>query len=189
MKGAASIVGRIAGMCGLAVVLASCATRDQDRDLRDFVAQVKARPPSGIEPLPEIKQVETFVYVPGDRRDPFARPEGENVASEEVGDGGIAPDPHRRKEELESFPLDSLRMVGTLDKDSVLWGLVKNSAGMLYRVKPGNYMGRNHGQITRITETEISLTEIATNGRGGYLERQASLQAEQPSPHASRSIT
>lgn len=174
MKGA-DAKGRVLGACGLVIFLASCGAGDPNRDLRDFVAQVQARPASGIEPLPEIKQVETFIYVAGGRRDPFSRPEGEYIASEEAGEGDIHPDPNRRKEELESFPLDSLRMVGTLDKDDTLWGLVQNKDGMLFRIKPGNYMGRNHGQVTQISDTEISLTEIVSNGRGGYREQQASL--------------
>ena len=66
-------------------------------------------------------------------------------------------------------------MVGTLDKDDVRWGLIRNSEGLLYRVKTGNYMGQNHGQITAITDVEIKLTEIVLDGQSGWLEREASV--------------
>ena len=66
-------------------------------------------------------------------------------------------------------------MVGTLKRDETTWALVRTKDKTIYRVKAGNYMGQNHGQITRIDENDIELTEIIPNGQGGYRERQASL--------------
>jgi type IV pilus assembly protein PilP len=145
-------------------------------DLRAFVERTQALPGGEVEPLPEIAQVETFLYLPADRRDPFA-PSKEPSDDDAGGGGGgdIMPDRNRRKEELEFFPLDSLDMVGTLDKDGVKWGLVRNTDGMLYRVKTGNYMGQNHGQIYEITDVEIKLSEILADGQGAYRENPASV--------------
>jgi len=159
-------------LCGAFV--AGCTANDVTSDLRIYVAEVKSRPKAPLEPLPEIPQVDTFVYVHGDRRDPFAPTESTTEESVDVGNG-IAPDPYRRKEELEVFSLDTLRMVGTLEKEGNLWGLVTSADGILHRVRAGNYMGKNHGQITEITDTDIQLTEIISNGQGGYLERHASI--------------
>jgi type IV pilus assembly protein PilP len=144
-------------------------------DLTKFVEEVKKRPPGRIEPLPEVKQVETFIYIPGDRRNPFQKEE-EPMAEQvdEPSDNGIAPNPFRRKEELESFPLDTIGMVGTMDQAGTMWGLVM-TGGIIYRVKVGNYMGQNHGQIMRITEERIELTEIVPDGKGGYRERRANM--------------
>lgn len=155
------------------LLLSGCAGDDM-RDLEAFVNQVKAREPTPIEPLPEIKQIETFAYVPSDRRDPFL-PSQEDAQETEADTGsGIAPDPLRRKEELEQFPLDSLRMMGTLEQEQTTWGLVMvQKDGALFRVRPGNYMGQNHGQIIRIGEDRIELTEIVTDGQGGWQERKA----------------
>jgi len=154
--------------------LAGCITQDMS-DLRLFVDQVKARKPSRIEPLPEIKQIETFAYEPGERRNPF-RPVEQGSDELQVPEAnGIAPDPNRRKEELENYSLDSLRMVGTLEQAETMWALVQTGDKTIYRVKAGNYMGRNHGQITRIGENDIELNEIVSDGLRGYRERQASL--------------
>jgi type IV pilus assembly protein PilP len=145
------------------------------QDLRQFVKKVKARKPGRIEPLPEIKQIETFVYISGDRRNPFLltqSAESDDVAQDE---DGLAPDPNRRKEELEQFPLDSIRMVGTVDLDNTMWGLVKTKDMTIYRVKVGNYMGQNHGQVTSISEDKIELTEIIPKKPRGFMERQASV--------------
>lgn len=160
---------------GAALVIGGCSDADPLSQVKEFVAQVKARPGGRVDPLPEIAQVETFVYVPGDRRNPFVptkEPGEEQVAGNA---SGIAPDRTRRKEELESFPLDSLAMVGTLDKDGVKWGLIRNAEGMLYRVRSGNYMGQNHGQIIEITDLQIKLSEILADGQGGYRENPASV--------------
>jgi type IV pilus assembly protein PilP len=88
---------------------------------------------------------------------------------------GLTPDETRRKEELEGFSLDSIRMVGTLELQGTTWGLVRTQEGIIFRVKVGNYMGKNHGQITRISEEGIELTEIIPDKKRGYIERQASL--------------
>jgi type IV pilus assembly protein PilP len=156
--------------------LAACAGGDSLADLRAFVERTKALPGGEVEPVPEVAQVETFLYLPADRRDPFApskEPSDDETGSGAVGD--IMPDRTRRKEELEFFPLDSLDMVGTLDKDGVKWGLVRNTDGMLYRVQTGNYMGQNHGQIIEITDVEIKLSEILADGQGAYRENPASV--------------
>ena len=145
-------------------------------DLEQYVAEVKNRKPPPIDPLPEIKQVETFIYIAGGRRNPFEPEKQEEQPKEEAtGDGGISPDPFRTKEELEAFPLDTIRMVGILKHQNTMWGLVLTKEGIIHRVKVGNYLGENHGQIMRISEDRIDLTEIVPDTKGGYRERRASL--------------
>ena len=158
----------------LGVALTGCVGDDM-QDLRDYLADVKARQKGRIEPLPEIKQIETYVYAAGDRRDPFTQSAGGSADVEPITGSGIKPDKLRRKEELEGFALDSIRMVGTLEQKESIWGLVTTADGTIFRVKPGNYMGQNNGQITRVSEEQIELTEIVSDGQGGYRERQASL--------------
>ena len=157
----------------LPLILVGCASQDMS-DLRDYVAEVKARPPSGIEPIPEIKQVIGFVYEAKGRRDPFTAPEDQSDATVAVLDNGIRPDPNRRKEELEGYSLDSLRMVGTLEQDEETWGLIKTNDGTIHRVATGNYMGLNDGKITRVSEEKIELIELVPTG-SGFLEKEAAI--------------
>jgi type IV pilus assembly protein PilP len=138
------------------------------------VDEVKARPASGIEPIPEVKQVVGFVYMPKNRRDPFTRQEDDTAVTETILDNGVRPDPNRRKEELESYSLDTLRMVGTLEQEEDRWGLVKTSDGTIHRVAPGNYMGQNDGRITRVSEDKIELIELVPTG-SGFLEKEAAI--------------
>lgn len=155
------------------LLLAGCASQDMS-DLQDYVAEVKSRPASGIEPIPEVKQVVGFVYAAKNRRDPFTKQEDETAVTEAVLDNGVRPDPNRRKEELESYSLDSLRMVGTLEQDAQTWGLVKTADGTIHRVSPGNYMGHNDGRITRISEDRIELIELVPTG-SGFLEKEVAV--------------
>ncbi|WP_078121742.1 pilus assembly protein PilP [Thiosocius teredinicola] len=155
------------------LLLAGCVNTDKS-DLQTYIDDVKSRQASGIEPIPEIKQVVGFVYAAKNRRDPFTPQEDETAATESVLDTGIRPDPNRRKEELESYSLDSLRMVGTLEQEQATWGLVKTSDGTIHRVATGNYLGLNDGKITRISEDKIELIELVPTG-SGFLEKEAAL--------------
>lgn len=160
-------------VCGL---LVGCTESDYS-DLQKYLTEVKARPKSTIEPLPEIKPISPFLFKPEGLRDPFkslAETEDPEDSAVTIGNG-IRPDTSRRKEELEAFPLDSLRMVGTVTKNQVLWGLVKASDKTIYRVQTGNYMGKNYGKIIRIQNDKIELMEIVPDKPGTWREQQTSL--------------
>lgn len=158
----------------LSAGLLGCASQEMT-DLRGFVEEVKQRPAGRIEPLPEIKEVEIHTYSSMDLRNPFAPEQSQESQSSVAQSNGLMPDFNRRKEELEAFPLDSLRMVGTLEQDDFTWGLIKTNDGTIHRVKNGNHMGMNFGEINRVSEEKIELTEIIQDGQGGYIERQATV--------------
>ena len=156
----------------LSLGLAACGS-DMD-DLDQYINEIKARPGGRIEPLPEITPYESFTYIADKQglRSPFV-PDTPQAAGPAAG--GTRPDPDRSREYLESFPLDSLGMVGTLYIGESMYGLVQTSDGLIHRVVPGNYMGQNDGRITEITESEIKLVEIISDGIGGYIERDAAV--------------
>lgn len=149
----------------------------QDRsDLDEFIAEVKSRKSRSIEPIPQINQYEAFTYVPGERRDPFVQIEPErDEASDQATGPGISPDFTRNREPLEEYPIDSLRMVGTISKRGVRFAIVRAPDSVLHQVQPGNHLGQNFGRVEYITETEISLVEIVPDGFGGWMERPATL--------------
>lgn len=162
----------------LAMTLVGCAG-DNLGDLRDYVKDVKSRKKARIKPLPELKPHEIFFYEAANRRDPFDEalmaPPALAKAAANGSAKGLRPDTHRRKEALEEFPLDTLRMVGSLEQKETMWAIVKASDGTIHRIKTGNYVGHNHGKITQVSEEEIKLLEIAPDGLGGWIEREASL--------------
>jgi type IV pilus assembly protein PilP len=157
-------------------LLAACGGSTTE-DLQTYVEDVKAQQHPHIDPLPEFVPYETHLYQASGDRDPFTPPVYSAPKSEVVkaGSSGIAPDFNRAREPLESEPLDSLRMVGTLERNGNSWALVRMSDSTIHRVKPGNYVGQNYGKIISINESEVDVTEIVPDGLGGWMERQASL--------------
>jgi type IV pilus assembly protein PilP len=142
-------------------------------DLEAWVAEVKSRPAPPLDPLPVMKQFETFEYAAQNLRDPFSPP-----TPDADGANGLRPDPNRRKEVLEAFPLDSLDMVGTIGAGDGIIGLVMGPDKVTYRVRPGNYMGLSDGRVTAVYEDRIDMVELVPDGAGGWLERQAKIALE-----------
>jgi type IV pilus assembly protein PilP len=154
----------------LGAALASCSSELDE--LKAFVRDSEKGLPRRIEALPPVKPFEPFAYEGFDLPDPF-KPRKLAPPKEGSG-GGIAPDLNRRKEPLEAFPLEQLKMVGTLSQDKDTFAIVRADK-TLYRVKKGNYMGQNFGLITDVTESEIKLKEIVQDSAGDWAERQSVL--------------
>ncbi len=171
-----SRVVRLLLVGGCVSLLTAC---NQDMsDLQTYVEGVKARPPSPIEPIPVIKPYVRFIY-PGHGNDPFDSSVLTAKVAPEVPDS-VMIDKNRVPEFLENYPLDSLRMVGTVNKENELWALVRIPDGAVHRVKKGNYLGTNYGKIQSIKDISITLTEIVENGFGGYKERDNELAISNP---------
>ena len=160
----------IALVAAAAVLALSGCSNGMDQ-LKQQVAEIKARPGEAIEPLPEIKPYEAFTYNASNMRSPFVPtpPARSDVAN------GVRPDVKRPREFLEQFPLDTMRMVGTLQLQGRNYGLVQGKDGLVHRVLNGSFMGQNDGRIVSISPTKISIIEIVPDGLGGYIERPAAL--------------
>ncbi len=157
--------------CSLVVGVAACSSADDE--LTRFIDETKREAGGRVESLPEVKPYETFIYAAGDLRSPFT-PSGPGNNSQ-----GLRPDTKRNREFLEQFPLDTLKMVGTLRLSDRMYGLVQTKDGLVHRVTAGNYLGQADGKITEISPAKISLNEIVPDGVGGYIERPAALGLNQ----------
>jgi type IV pilus assembly protein PilP len=160
----------------LCAALACCyaaliACSSADDEMQRFVDETKREPGGRVEPLPEIKPYETFVYAAGDLRSPFMP----SSPGSGAGLNGVRPDQKRNREFLEQYSLDTLKMVGTLRLGGQMYGLVETKDHLVHRVTTGNYMGQAEGRITDITPSKISLVEIVPDSLGGYMERPAAL--------------
>lgn len=165
-----SAISKLAFAMAAGLGLTACAGNHDD--LHEYIDQTKALPGGDIPALPDFVPVETYTYVAGSRRSPFMPDAPQRSAS-----AVPAPDlVSRPREYLEDIPLDSLRMVGTVESRDARYGLVRDQRdGKVYRVAVGNYMGQNYGRILSITETEIRLLEVVPDRNGGYQERPASI--------------
>ncbi len=143
-------------------------------DLQTFIAQTKSAHVGSVKPIPQFKPYESFSYSAAELRDPFvANVDLDN--DETTKTSLLNPDSSRPKQPLEIFPLDTLSMVGTLEQNEQLWGLIKDPQNMVHRVQVGNYMGQSEGRIIEINDSAIYLVEIVPDGIGGYIERDASI--------------
>ena len=163
------------GLILAALLLGGCSDQNLG-DLQNYVSDVKARK-GRVEPLPVFEAVEMYTYQMNDMKDPFTnwKTEVAPIDGSSGNSGDMAPDAERQREELEAYPLDTLRMMGVLEMKGTRWGLIKASDGIVYRVKEGNYMGQNFGKITTVDPESVVLLEIVPNGLGGWERREASL--------------
>ncbi len=166
-----SQIMRVSLLAAAVLLLAGCV--GGRADLEQWVAQQKAKKGAPLPPLPVVKTFETFVYNDQDLRDPFAPPASENTKTGAAQ--GPSPDPDRVKEPLESFALDSLKMVGTIGTGKNIQALVEDPQSVIHRVHDGNYAGRNYGHIISITDDNIELVELVPDGNGGWMERKANI--------------
>ena len=162
---------RLVCLAGSLLLLASLAGCDRGMtDLEEYVISVKSKKSSNIEPIPEVHAFTPFLYEPAERRDPFL-PLEFAVQGAPIVSNGVRPDVTRNREPLEEFPLDALRMVGTLQAQGTMFALVRGGDGIVHRITIGNHMGQQFGKITGISEQEVQIVEIVSDGFGGYMEQ------------------
>ena len=153
-------------------MFAAC-SGEQHADLREFVKEQDKLPVTRIPPLPEVKPYQAIEYAAFDLTDPF-KPRKIEPPKNAAQSGGIQPDPNRRREPLEAYPLEALKMVGIL-KQKEIFGLVRSPDNNLFQVKAGNYLGQNFGRIVSISDGSIKLKEIVQDSNGNWEEKEQTL--------------
>jgi type IV pilus assembly protein PilP len=167
-----------------AAVLAGCGGTDSE-ELQQWMTNERSQARARVQPIPEPKKFTPQDYGQDASTDPFSSQKLTQALKRESSQTTsnaalIAPELARRKEALESYPLDAMAMVGSLVKTGQPVALLRVD-NLLYQVKSGNYLGQNYGRITKIGETEIVLREIVQDGSGEWIERVAKLQLQEGS--------
>ncbi|MFZ5593016.1 MAG: pilus assembly protein PilP [Pseudomonadota bacterium] len=158
----------------MACLLLSACSSDHVEDLRQYVNDTKARNKGKIDPMPQIAAFVPYPYDAEGRRDPFSPTTAKSIQSPgTVNTSQI--DSNRAREPLEAFPLDALKMVGTLQRGGERWAIIKATDGNVYWAKQGNHLGQSNGKITTVSETKVELIEIISDGIGGWQENPVSL--------------
>ncbi len=166
-----------AAMTIVVCVLAGCSSTDEYEDLRNFMREVEAKPKGQIAPLQEFEHYQAFTYGTANRRSPFEAPvEIPKKTAEQERNVGVTPPPNHEPQYLEQFNIASLTMVGTLSQEGVNYALIQDGDGLVTHVQRGDFMGTNWGQIETISESTIEITEIVSDGAGGWLRRPRSIK-------------
>ena len=148
-----------------------------------------AKPGKGAPPLPEFKRVPPYSYK--SQKDNVPSPfrlyyEAEDIVADTQAREAIPPqwlreiDVARNREDLEYYELDSLRMVGTINRvDQELWAIVIDPENVIHRVRVNNYMGRNVGKIISITEGRVEVRELIKDSQGRWTQREAAIALDE----------
>jgi type IV pilus assembly protein PilP len=167
-----------------AALVAGCGASGQE-ELQQWMNQQRASTRPHVTPIPEPKKFTPQAYTEGGATDPFSNVKLTQALKRESAQATsnaalVAPELARRKEPLEAYPLDSMKMVGSLIKEGHPVALLRVD-NLLYQVKPGNYLGLNYGKIVKVSETEVVLREIVQDAAGEWTERTATLQLQERS--------
>lgn len=144
---------------------------DLDQYMRDATNGVKPR----IKPLPEVRPYMALQYnSDGTLVDPFRARKAVNKST------ALQPNLNRPKEPMEAYPLESLKYVGLLSKNKLIYALLKTPDDGVQHVKVGNYVGQSFGRVTQITDSEIVLKEIVQDDlTGDWVERMSTLALQE----------
>lgn len=151
------------------VALLSACHPDHTADLQSFVQNAYKDQKPRVRPVPVLAPPQTFAYAAQTLPDPFSS------ANLDTGGKGPRPNLNRPKGPLEQYPLDALKMVGTLARHQEVWAVIQTPDGGVHKVRSGDHMGQSYGTVTRITPSKISLIELVSGPNGGWVSRKASI--------------
>jgi len=162
------------------LLLAGCGDTDV-QEVRSWMKEVDAQTRVKVPPLAEPKTFIPFAYAHKDEQDPFnpnkLLAELAKMAAQ-GGANGLRPDTARRKEFLETFPLDTIKMVGTIEKKGVIYAVLQVDRSV-HQVVVGQHLGQNYGRITSIDENSVNLKEIVQDATGDWVERMSKLELQE----------
>ena len=149
------------------------------QEVKQWMDETRRQTRVVVPKLTEPKRFTPFTYAGKNAADPYSQAKFVNAMATPAASGNrFQPNMDRRRESLETFPLDNLKMVGTLRKQGASFALVQ-AEHSVFQAKVGNYIGQNFGQITRITDSEIELKEIVQDAAGEWVERTAKLELQE----------
>lgn len=162
----------------LATLLVGCSAEHEE--LREWMEQQRREVKPSISPIQAPKKFDPQPYTSAQAVEPFSQQKLTVALKQEARQPNslLSAQLNRRKEPLEAYPLDSMSMVGSVNKQGKPFALLRVDA-LLYQVKVGDYLGQNYGRITKIDETEIAMREIVQDAAGEWIERPATLQLQE----------
>lgn len=160
------------------ILLAGCGAEQEE--LSQWMEQQRREVRPSVTPLIPPKKFTPQAYVALNGVEPFSAQKLTVALKQEARQPNslLAAEINRRKEPLEAYPLDSMRMVGSVNRSGRPYALLRVD-NLLYQVKQGDYLGQNYGKITKISETDVTLREIVQDAAGEWIERASALQLQE----------
>ena len=168
-------------LCAMLLALSGCGGSSEEEAIR-WMADERNQTQPKVPPIPAPKQFVPQSYDNATAVEPFSSQKLTQAlkrdSSQATNSALVAPELARRKEPLESYPLDSMTVVGNITKNGLPVALLRIDS-LLYQVKQGSYLGQNYGRVTKISESEVTLREIVQDSDGEWIERTATLQMQE----------
>ncbi len=156
----------------LVLLLTGC-DEQRDGDLRAWMAEVRQRHHAQPISVPPAAAVPEFRYLPAARVDPFDL--AKLTAHDEMPiANALQPDLRRTREPLESFPLDSLRLIGSLRRGRDALALIEADK-QVYPLRVGAHLGQDFGTVIAIGEKSVDIDELIPEGSGRWVQRRTQL--------------
>jgi type IV pilus assembly protein PilP len=165
---------------GVAAVLMLAACGEPHEPLQRWMDEERAQARPKVQGLTPPRKFDPQPYTAALGVDPFSHQKLAFAMKQEERQPNslLSSQMQRRREPLESYPLDALTMVGSVGRAGQQTALLRVD-NLLHQVKVGDYMGQNYGKITKITETEITLREIVQDTVGEWIERTVTIQLQE----------
>lgn len=157
------------GAAGL-LSLTGCADSKEVRELRAELDEIKSTSQGYAPELPSFELDAPFMYSSSSTRSPFSQPESIVIEQDAKSRSNVRPPSNKNKSHLEQFPIESLVMVGTIQARGGLEALVKDPEGIVYRVRPGMYLGENFGEVQQILLDGIIIYEVIPDGASSWVK-------------------
>lgn len=167
-------------MVAFSIGIAGCID-SREHDVTEWMSREKNQVVPKVQPLQAPSVFVPASYEQSGAEDPFSVNKLARVFTQSSGKGSsslMAVHAQRRKEALESYPLDSIKMVGFMQKEGHPTVLLEVEQH-LYQATEGNYLGQNYGRIEKISETQLQLQEIVQDATGDWMERSAILELQE----------
>ncbi len=149
-----------------------------DDELQVWMDDSRRNTPVTISKLTEPKVFAPFRYPATSETDPFSAAKLRGGMELPTRNGARGPDTSRLREPLETYSLDSFKMVGNLKQGAMVVGLLKSESAV-HQVRVGNYIGQNFGRIVAISETEVAVRESVQDAAGDWVERDTALRLQE----------
>ena len=171
MKYSVSIIG--------IVLMTGCSERNEFAEMDAKLAEASLDQKVTVDRLPSFPGQDDYLYQSYGKRNPFASPVTDMEALADEKTKVDAPDPSRNKEPLELFGLPSLKVVGSLGDAAKLWALVQDPTGTVTKVKVGDKVGKNFGEVVQVTESKLVIVEKISNEKGIWFSQSRIIVTEQ----------
>ena len=178
MTGQASASGRRLALALSVLLVAGCSDTDV-KQVKDWMEQTKRDTRVSVTPLSAPKAFMPFVYAAKSVTDPFSADKllAELARAAAQTNNRFKPDAERRKEFLESFPLDTMTMVGVMQQGGVNYALLRIDK-TVHQVKLGQRLGQNYGLVTAVGEDAVVVKEVVQDAGGEWVERPSKLELQ-----------